>query len=511
MMVSMLNAPHVDAATASKPLSAGAWWTNAGTYSHQVSGTGDYSGNVRDDGTYTEKFEVVSSDTSKIMIRYTETDSWTCTATGQWATVCESNKGTDHYQTDYTIDVATLKVTAAYDATSPESANEEVGHVTWILLATGLNVGDTPLLWWSVPNSDGVTSTITNVPWKVEKLQTINVKGVDVTARVVTYAGESLGSYWWSSGDQELHTKGLTTASQLYDTVYGIYMGLTRTGNYAYSSSRGGWTEKYSSTNQITDTNLEFQFKPVQPAQVSITLGRPNANVPISLDGVPYASGQLPKVFTWDTGSTHTLRVDKMILGESGVRYVFIQWSDSSKDASRSITATQSSNLTATFKTQYELKVVSDFGDPQGSGWYDAGSTATISVTSPQPETGLFGSLGGKTTFQTWIGDSTESTTANIVMDGPKTVHAEWTTDNSMPYMILGGIGVAVVAVIILALLLTRRKKPPAQAYPPAYAPAPPPPPPAQATAPFCKNCGKPTTYIGQYQRYYCYNCKQYE
>ena len=133
------------------------------------------------------------------------------------------------------------------------------------------------MLWWSVPNSDGVTSTITNVPWKVEKLQTINVKGVDVTARVVTYAGESIGGYWWSSGDQELYTKGLTTASQLYDTVYGIYMGLTRNGNYAYSSSRGGWTEKYSSTNQITDTNLQFQFKPAQPTQVSITLGRPNA------------------------------------------------------------------------------------------------------------------------------------------------------------------------------------------------------------------------------------------
>jgi hypothetical protein len=29
-------------------------------------------------------------------------------------------------------------------------------------------------------------------------------------------------------------------------------------------------------------------------------------------------------------------------------------------------------------------------------------------------------------------------------------------------------------------------------------------------TAPFCGTCGKPTTYIPQYGRYYCYDCKQY-
>jgi hypothetical protein len=43
-------------------------------------------------------------------------------------------------------------------------------------------------------------------------------------------------------------------------------------------------------------------------------------------------------------------------------------------------------------------------------------------------------------------------------------------------------------------------------------APASPPPPPAPGAqaAPFCGTCGKPTTYIPQYGRYYCYDCKQY-
>lgn len=46
-------------------------------------------------------------------------------------------------------------------------------------------------------------------------------------------------------------------------------------------------------------------------------------------------------------------------------------------------------------------------------------------------------------------------------------------------------------------------------APPPAAAPAPMAPPPAAApappTAPLCPKCGKPTTYIPQYGRYYCY------
>jgi hypothetical protein len=57
---------------------------------------------------------------------------------------------------------------------------------------------------------------------------------------------------------------------------------------------------------------------------------------------------------------------------------------------------------------------------------------------------------------------------------------------------------------------------PPMYAAPPMAAPAPmaaaAPPPPAAGgqAAPFCGTCGKPTTFIPQYGRYYCYDCKQY-
>lgn len=37
-----------------------------------------------------------------------------------------------------------------------------------------------------------------------------------------------------------------------------------------------------------------------------------------------------------------------------------------------------------------------------------------------------------------------------------------------------------------------------------------PPPPPPMATAQLCPTCGKPLTYVQQYDRWYCANCKKY-
>jgi hypothetical protein len=50
---------------------------------------------------------------------------------------------------------------------------------------------------------------------------------------------------------------------------------------------------------------------------------------------------------------------------------------------------------------------------------------------------------------------------------------------------------------------------PPPQAAPPMAAPAAAAAPAASAV-PNCTNCGRPTTYIAQYGRYYCYSCSRY-
>ncbi len=92
-------------------------------------------------------------------------------------------------------------------------------------------------------------------------------------------------------------------------------------------------------------------------------------------------------------------------------------------------------------------------------------------------------------------------------------------------------LGVVVVVVVVLgALLMVRRRRQPptaAASGAPATGPAPPgstpasgpsaPTPPAQtavaaaaAGTPPCPTCGQPSTYVAQYNRYYCYTDKQY-
>jgi hypothetical protein len=158
----------------------------------------------------------------------------------------------------------------------------------------------------------------------------------------------------------------------------------------------------------------------------------------------------------------------------------------------------------AVYETQYQLIVDSEYGDPQGAGYYAAGSTATFSVTSP---TGFL----IQQVFTGWDGDfSGTDPTGTIAMDAPHRVHANWTTS----YLQLGILAAIVVAIVVVLLLLrVRRRRGPAETkeVPPAGGEQPPEGemegaatsgvgtlvcPSCGANVPmgqkFCENCGKP-------------------
>jgi hypothetical protein len=445
----------------SATLKSGDWWTVNGTVQRTATGSGSDSGEWTLNGTYVDKYTVLSRDDKTVMISFDETGSWSTTATKTWVSPNggATNTGPWSSTITYTIDAAALKVKAV----SNKDYNDVIGHPSWIILnAKGLSQGSSVQLGWEVPSSDAKSSTYTDVPWNVDK-QVVNFKGMNLNVWSLTHAGDDFG--YWRSGN--VHSKGTLTETSLYDTSYGIYLGDSRIGNYAFARTGGGWTETCSQTEKPADTSLSFS--------VAMTLEAKPHDAMVTVDGVDYTGGQFPKVFTWNTGSTHTLQVNATIDAGNGVRYVFVQWDDGSKDTSRTVTASETGSYTATFKTQYELKVASDLGDPQGSGWYDAGSQATFSVTTPQPETGFFSTLGGKATLQRWTGDSTDSSpTASVQMDGPKTVTAKWTTDDSQPYMILGGLAAAVLVVIVVAVVMMRRKGRPATSMQPTLDTGPP-------------------------------------
>ncbi len=158
------------------------------------------------------------------------------------------------------------------------------------------------------------------------------------------------------------------------------------------------------------------------------------------------------------------------ISGGDGIRYVFQQWTvDSAPVTGNSVEITMDSPHTviAHYGTQYLLTASSDYGIVEGGGWYDVGSTATLSVT-----TEVDTSFGVKQVFQKWTGDmESSSATTAITMDSPHTLRAVWRTDSTILYATIAlailaafavGIGLTMFAIVKL-----REPRPPAPVPPP--------------------------------------------
>jgi hypothetical protein len=214
----------------------------------------------------------------------------------------------------------------------------------------------------------------------------------------------------------------------------------------------------------------------------------------VSVDplGIASASGEgwyLP------TDSVTVGPVPSSISGGDGTRYVFQQWTIDSAPASGNsveITMDSSHTVVAHYGTQYLLTASSDYGIVEGGGWYDAGSTATLSVT-----TEVDTSFGAKQVFQKWTGDmeSSSSTTA-ITMNSPHTLRAVWTTDSTILYATIALAICAAFAVGIgltmFAILKLREPRPPAPVPPPKPAAAVEPVPEKLKPAPITKKAKPP-------------------
>ena len=126
---------------------------------------------------------------------------------------------------------------------------------------------------------------------------------------------------------------------------------------------------------------------------------------------------------------------------------------------------------------QYLLTIDTQYGNPtcaapgvpvSGGCWYDEGSQAQVSVTSPS----LSG--GAKYRLTGWSGGSGSGPTATVTMDGPKTLTASWaevTFFEDYGLILVLPIVILIAAILFAFLLMRRRRK-----EPPTVA-APPPPP----------------------------------
>lgn len=178
--------------------------------------------------------------------------------------------------------------------------------------------------------------------------------------------------------------------------------------------------------------------------------------------------------------SVQTNQVPGVVPGTAGTQYAFQGWMvDGAAQSGNGITLTMDKQhkAVATYQTQYQLLIDSPYGNPQGQGYYAAGSTATFSVSTPS-------GFPVQQIFVRYEGDYTgTSPQGSTTMDKPKLVHAVWST-SYLPLIAL----IVIAAAVVGGLLFWRSRRGPA----PETKPTPTPPSGEAVTAESlkCDKCG---------------------
>jgi hypothetical protein len=115
---------------------------------------------------------------------------------------------------------------------------------------------------------------------------------------------------------------------------------------------------------------------------------------PTTITSLPEGSGFVkvddlaittPQIFNWMDGETHKLEALSPVSGIPGIQYVWVSWTDPNGEEQTHTYTTSAAypTVTANYKTQYYITVVSSYGSPTSSEWVDERQDYATSVTSP--------------------------------------------------------------------------------------------------------------------------------
>ncbi len=158
---------------------------------------------------------------------------------------------------------------------------------------------------------------------------------------------------------------------------------LTSQGTLVYA------TENYGNSSYPL-LNLELIFIPMQYSITfnAVGVGTDFKGTVVTIDGINYAISDLPAVFWWDANSVHSFSYAPNYAVDSGKQYVWNFTSGLSTLEIGTMTVTTSGRITANYKMQYYMTVTSTQGTPNPTtGWIDAGTQVTATITSPVPVT----------------------------------------------------------------------------------------------------------------------------
>ena len=159
----------------------------------------------------------------------------------------------------------------------------------------------------------------------------------------------------------------------------------------------------------------------------TVTVQAPYSNLAVTWDGGSHSTDASGKVIIGNvTAGQHTVTIQSSVDVATGTRRGFVKWDDGSTANSRTLTVTSNAVLTASYRTEHRLNVISKYGNITGSGWYESNSTARITLDG----TIVDHKNGTRRVFTGWSVEAAgTNTTINAVMTGPKTVTVNWATE----------------------------------------------------------------------------------
>lgn len=163
----------------------------------------------------------------------------------------------------------------------------------------------------------------------------------------------------------KLQTPGNKYPVPLEYAVSGATSGATAHPGESFTSSDGTTWKDITSSIATANVCLKAFSNKAGSGNVQVAVTSNPPGQPMIVDGTTYTSS---KLFSWATGSTHTLDIGAT-QASGGIRYQFANWNDGGKQA-HSISIDQAGTFTANFTTQYQLT-----GGPSPS----AGGKVTVS------------------------------------------------------------------------------------------------------------------------------------
>jgi hypothetical protein len=158
------------------------------------------------------------------------------------------------------------------------------------------------------------------------------------------------------------------------------------------------------------------------PARLTVRL--PVPGLIVKVDGFPFRTDGKGVASIYVPVGSVSVEVPNDVAPTGDTRYHFSSWNDHSDANPLSTEVDSALDLSASYLTQYLLTVETDYGEAQGSGWYDKGINATFTV----PDSVTMNN-GTRRVFLLWDGDyNSMSSRGWLAMNSPKHVKATWKT-----------------------------------------------------------------------------------